>query len=223
MGPVCHVLLVASNFTDVAIDFACRSVHNTRIERLWFDFTQGIGGKWKEFFIELELHHGLDPDNPAHIWLFQYLFLPIINQDVAEWAEAWNAHKIQLRGERDQSPREMFLFGMVQNGPRGLAYLRQQQDEADIDLATYGVDWEAQEDPILMRHFTNNNPQHGIDNVAPAEDICDSPGSPLTREQQQTLQQSLSDIVDVTSRNMTIRRLIWQIGFDMCRDLAQPD
>jgi hypothetical protein len=215
--------------SDIVIGFIRRSVHNTRIERVWFDFTQGVGGKWKDFFIELECHHGLDPDNPAHIWLLQFLFLSMINQDVAEWVETWNAHKIQLRGERDQSPREMFLFGMVQDGPRGLLYLQQQEDEAVVDLATYGVDWEAQEDAVLMRHFADNNPQDGMGvNFAPhsaparmSEVVCDSPDSPLTLEQQEMLVQVIGEAVDMTSRNMTIRRVIWQIGFDLCRDLAE--
>jgi hypothetical protein len=195
---------------------------------LWFDFTQGIGQKWKDFFIDLECNHGLDPDNPAHIWLLQFLFLPAINQDVTKWAEVWNAHKIQLWGEWDRSPRDMFLFGMVEDGPRGLAHLLNEEDMDGLDLATYGIDWEAQEDPVLMRHFFDNNPEDRTGNdftpvTAPArmsEVICDSPGSPLTVEQQQMVQEVINDVVDTTSRNMTIRRLIWQIAFDLCRDLA---
>ncbi|KAG1856404.1 hypothetical protein DFJ58DRAFT_659478, partial [Suillus subalutaceus] len=35
------------------------SVHNIRIERLWVDFTQGIGSKWKSFFQDLEATSGL--------------------------------------------------------------------------------------------------------------------------------------------------------------------
>ncbi|THH10681.1 hypothetical protein EW146_g8295 [Bondarzewia mesenterica] len=56
-----------------------RSVHNTRIERLWYDITQGFGQKWKNFFLELEHHYGLDPDRPAHIWLLYHLFLATID------------------------------------------------------------------------------------------------------------------------------------------------
>lgn len=44
-----------------------RSVHNTRIERLWFDVTNGFGYKWKDFFLDLELQCGLNPTFPAHI------------------------------------------------------------------------------------------------------------------------------------------------------------
>ncbi|KAJ7094476.1 hypothetical protein B0H15DRAFT_737069, partial [Mycena belliarum] len=36
-----------------------RSVHNTRIERLWLDWTQGVGLKWYDFFMSLEHNYGL--------------------------------------------------------------------------------------------------------------------------------------------------------------------
>ena len=58
-----------------------RSVHNIRIERLWQDVTRGFGRKWKEFFQQLEVEWGLDPNNDAHIWLLHYLFLEAINED----------------------------------------------------------------------------------------------------------------------------------------------
>ncbi|KAJ7501271.1 hypothetical protein B0H11DRAFT_1713617, partial [Mycena galericulata] len=38
-----------------------KSVHNTRIERLWYYVTHGFGKKWKVFFLDLETNHGLDP------------------------------------------------------------------------------------------------------------------------------------------------------------------
>lgn len=62
-----------------------RSVHNTRIERLWYDVTHGFGEKWKKFFYLLESHHGLNPLAPAHIWLLHHLFLAAINEDAQEW------------------------------------------------------------------------------------------------------------------------------------------
>lgn len=78
--------------------FLPRSVHNTRIERLWYDVTKGFGQKWKNFFIELETHYHLQAHNTAHIWLLHYLFKASIDQDAAEWVEAWNAHTMQLKG-----------------------------------------------------------------------------------------------------------------------------
>ena len=56
-----------------------RSVHNSRIERIWYDVTEGFGGKWKDFFTDLEANEGLDVDNQAHIWLLHHLYLDDIN------------------------------------------------------------------------------------------------------------------------------------------------
>ncbi|KZT33080.1 hypothetical protein SISSUDRAFT_1027978, partial [Sistotremastrum suecicum HHB10207 ss-3] len=41
----------------------CRSVHNTRIERLWYDVTKNFGKKWKNFFKDLEVYEGLHAEN----------------------------------------------------------------------------------------------------------------------------------------------------------------
>ena len=76
-----------------------RSVHNTRIERLWYDVTNGFGQKWKNFFIELETHCHLNAHNPGHIWLLHYLFKDAINEDATGWVRAWNRHVMQLKGE----------------------------------------------------------------------------------------------------------------------------
>ena len=90
--------------------FFDRSVHNSRIERIWYDVTEGFGGKWKDLFTDLEANEGLDVDNLAHIWLLQYLFLDHVNRDALAWAEAWNIHKLQMRDGGQKSPQEMFFF-----------------------------------------------------------------------------------------------------------------
>ncbi|KAF7346893.1 hypothetical protein MVEN_01441500 [Mycena venus] len=50
---------------SIALAFDIRSVHNTRIKRLWYDVTHGFGQKWKRFFMDLEVHHGLNPLLPC--------------------------------------------------------------------------------------------------------------------------------------------------------------
>ncbi|KAH9918454.1 uncharacterized protein B0H18DRAFT_912789, partial [Fomitopsis serialis] len=44
---------------ELTITYLSRSVHNTRVERLWYDFTRGVGQKWKNFFLQLEHNAGL--------------------------------------------------------------------------------------------------------------------------------------------------------------------
>ena len=75
-----------------------RSKHNTRIERLWYDTTEGYSQKWKNFFYELETHCRLNPESTWHIWLLHFLFIGAIQEDAQEWVSMWNNHTMQIRG-----------------------------------------------------------------------------------------------------------------------------
>ncbi|KAJ7242125.1 hypothetical protein C8J57DRAFT_1084558 [Mycena rebaudengoi] len=166
------------------------SVHNTRIERLWYDITHGFGQKWKNFFVDLEVNHGLNPLIPSHIWLLHHLFLDHINSDAQEWAEAWNSHNIHIRGERERSPRDMFLFSMVQDGPRGIQHLTEPVSDEVEDPNTYGIDWDEADNSQMMDHLLGENPHEWEDNnpfsAAPgtlSHVPCDPPNCPFTPEQ----------------------------------------
>lgn len=208
-----------------------RSVHNTRIERLWYDVTNGYGRKWKSFFHDLEINHELDPSQPPHIWLLHYLFLECVNEDAQQWAEAWNAHKMEIRGCGNQSPREMFTFGMVRAGPRGIQqFLNAPEVEHVDDIDSYGVDWDTHDDPVLMTHFLNNNDTPSTVSDVPfgpantphrLSDVkCDPPGCPFTPGQVQMLNSVLSQRVDVQSRNMQTRRALWKEAFAICTTIV---
>ncbi|KAK7059575.1 hypothetical protein R3P38DRAFT_3303414 [Favolaschia claudopus] len=207
-----------------------RSVHNTRIERLWYDVTHGFGKKWKQFFLDLEANHGL---NPTHIWLLHHLFLSAINRDAQEWAEAWNSHQLTVRGQRERSPRDLFLFGMLREGPRGISsFLAAPQEEEIEDLNDYGVDWEVNNEPELVAHLLENNPHERVDgetdpfasSTTPAnlsEVLCEPPNRPFTPAQLQLLDSRLSAQVDLFSRNMNVRRLVWQAALEIARSIQQ--
>ncbi|KAF9527084.1 hypothetical protein CPB83DRAFT_769166 [Crepidotus variabilis] len=203
------------------------SIHNTQIERLWFDVTRGFGQIWKNFFIDLEIYHGLNPRNPVHIWLLHHLFLQSIRADAALWVEAWNSHTMQLpRGQTNASPREMFVFSMVENGPRGFSVDELQDDE---EAAGYGVDWEALNDNPLMAHFQEQNPAEPpppeLNDLQPftpnvphrmSEVLCEAPNCPLTDELVRELDRVLAERVDLFSTQMGVRRLVWQEAFSLC-------
>jgi hypothetical protein len=203
-----------------------RSVHNTRIERLWYDVTHSFGHKWKLFFLELELHHHLNPQIPSHIWLLHHLFLHCINEDAQEWAQSWNSHPLEIRGERNRSPHDIFLFSMIQDGPRGIQRLLTALDEDVDDLSAYGVDWEDMEDAVVMNHLLDQNPQDWDDEnpftTAPSslsEVICEPPNCPFTSAQVDYLDRQLALRVDVGSRNMNTRRLVWLRALELCHEI----
>ncbi|KAK6984522.1 hypothetical protein R3P38DRAFT_3425221 [Favolaschia claudopus] len=196
-----------------------RSVHNTRIERLWYDVTHGFGKKWKSFFLDLEANHGLNPTRPGHVWLLHHLFLSSVNRDAQDWAEAWNSHQLTVRRKRERSPRDMFLFGMLREGPRGISAFLTPEEEGIEDINEYGVDWEVSHEPELVAHLLENNPHEQMVSNDPfasastpanlSEVLCDPPNCPFTPAQLQLLDQHLAASVDLFSRNMNVRRLVW--------------
>lgn len=139
-------------------------MHNIRIERLWFDFTEGVGAKWKLFFEELEYRADLNIDLPSHIWLLHHLFLNTLNQDIMDWANTWNNHRMSIPGEGTQTPAEMCWFSMLQDGAQGFTPLQPNGFEPVEDtieaeeLAKYGVDWDAYQDQRIQEHHTATNP-----------------------------------------------------------------
>lgn len=226
MGTVDTLSLAVCRFT--CSKFNSRSVHNTRIERLWYDVTRGFGQKWKNFFTDLEYNCGLNPHIPAHIWLLHHLFLPAINVDAQDWASAWNSHKLQIRGERNRSPQDIFLFSMVQDGPRGLVLSDAPAEENvdPADLNSYGIDWDDADNPQLMEHLLLNNPQERDDqnpfHVGPTtlSDVpCEPPDCPFPADQIRRLDTLLAQRVDVTSRNMALRRIVWETALELCIEL----
>lgn len=210
----------------MSLSISCRSVHNTRIERLWFDVTSGFGRKWKLFFQELEDSCDLNADLPEHIWLLHHLFLAALNEDAQEWAEAWNAHMLHVRGEPPASPRQLFTFGMVRHGPRGLDFAN--DDLQPDEIPNYGIDWDTIADPILIRHHQETNPATQPDAVPlaytprPAQLShvpCEPPDCPLQHAQVAMLDIHLSTHFDLSSRDMLVRRAVWAAALQYYRTL----
>jgi len=96
-----------------------RSVHNTRIEHIWFDWTTQAGSWWTDFFFLLEEQGGLNIDLPNHLWLLHKLFLNALNAHIEQFMHAWNHHIISIWGEQGCSPIDMFGFDMLIRGIQG--------------------------------------------------------------------------------------------------------
>ncbi|KAJ3816859.1 hypothetical protein EV361DRAFT_795172 [Lentinula raphanica] len=88
---------------------------SSRIERTWPEVGSQFARGWRAFFLRLERLHGLQRNNPHHLWLLHLLFLPSINDDCQEFMEMWNSHPISGKGH-DKSPNDMRLMGQLRNG-----------------------------------------------------------------------------------------------------------
>ncbi|KAG2029326.1 hypothetical protein BDR03DRAFT_881114 [Suillus americanus] len=137
------------------------SVHNIRIERLWVDFTNGIGSKWTMFFQDLELNSGLGADNPHHIWLVHYLFLTTLHSKIHVWAETWNNHCMSTPDHGITSPHQLRYLSMLQHGARGFkprtCHAPEDILEADASLEEYGIDWDAIDSSQIHSHHDTSN------------------------------------------------------------------
>lgn len=214
-----------------------RSVHNIRIERLWLDFTAGIGSKWKLFFQELEYQAGLDVDLPSHIWLLHYLFLDPLNQDIMDWANSWNNHKMSIPAQRSKTPTDLCWFSMLQVGARGFSPLNANEfepiednvEEENIDK--YGVDWEVYLDTQIQEHYTATNPTdpfpqnpfvaHTPETLSTVE--VEESRCPFSEGDVAVFQENLTLLPEAVrnSRNMADRKELWNWALSICREILR--
>ncbi|TRM56368.1 hypothetical protein BD626DRAFT_414071 [Schizophyllum amplum] len=201
------------------------SIHNTRIERMWYDVTQKFGGKWARFFTELEVHYGLDVARPEHIWLLHHLFLPKINEDTLHWMELWNNHPISLTRQPFRTPEALWNASIVRSGARGLRYTPPEapaEDHANGDPAMYGIDWDAQADNQTMRHYYQYHPHTASEDDNPFDPAgtnqrynevnVEPPDCPLHPNQVAGLDEFVASRVDTSSSSMEVRRQVWVVA-----------
>ena len=219
--------------------FLYRSVHNIRIECLWVDFTAGVGAKWKNFFEELEVQSDLDPNLPSHIWLLHHLFLDKLNQDITDWANTWNNHKMHIPGVGTRSPTDLRWFSMLQDGARGFVpsesaaqHFEPLEDTVPPDeVAEYGVDWDAYHDRQIHDHHSANNSadtfaenpfiSHYPDNfnvVDVQESRC-----PFTLEELNLFTHNLSLLPESLrfSRELPSLKQLWILALEICKQIKE--
>jgi len=212
-----------------------RSVHNIRIERLWVDFTAGVGAKWKAFFEELEIQVGLDSDLPSHIWLVHYLFLGALNQDIVDWANAWNNHKMRIPGHGTCSPAELRWFSMLESGAQGFVpgqaadFDPVEDNLMDDEIAEYGIDWDGYWDNHILNHHSGNNPpdpfsqnpfvSHQPDNLNTVQ--VDESRCPFSPDELDRFVYNLSLLPEAIrlSRDMSQRKQLWILALSICRQI----
>lgn len=219
------------------VTLAYRSVHNIRVERLWVDFTAGVGAKWKAFFEDLEVHANLDPDIPSHIWLLHHLFLGPLNQDIADWANAWNNHKMQIAGQGTHSPADLRWFSMLENGARGftpaaVADFNPAEDNlTDDEIAEYGIDWDGYRDTHIHNHHSHNNPPDPFSQNPFVSHQPDTLNIVEVDESRCSFSQNELDVFTYNfsllpeairrSRDMSQRKQLWILALSICRQIKE--
>ena len=204
---------------------SCSSVHNTRSEQLWFDLVNNLSHKWQSFFQDLETHHGMNAEAGDHIWLLHCLFLEELNCELDQWAKGWNHHKMQLKGEENKSPIEMFLIGMVEHETPGMREWINQQEQAVEDLPNYGVSWEDLGDQVAWNVVQDGQNQmpFELDNRPEAlhDIICEPPGCPLSAGEMEILDATIAREYGTNKyQSMPECMLIWDRAFELSHTLV---
>ena len=71
------------------------NTHNQSIERLWRDVFDGVIGFYYELFSFMEENGILDPFNEVDIAALHFTFIPLINEKLDAWWQAWSKHRIR--------------------------------------------------------------------------------------------------------------------------------
>lgn len=115
---------------------AGRSVHNSRIERLWRDVFYSVIQTFYSLFYYLENHGLLDVDSDKDLFCLHLVYLPVINRTLDEFKQAYNNHP--LRTERNFSPLQLWHNDLERR--RQLALPVPDPSIHVEDLAVYGID-----------------------------------------------------------------------------------
>lgn len=88
-----------------------KSVHNSRIERLWRDVFRGCTILYYHLFQNMEQCDILDIDDEVDMFCLIYVFVPRINRCLQLFQEAWNNHSIS--SENGLTPHQLWIRGLT--------------------------------------------------------------------------------------------------------------
>ena len=112
-----------------------KSTHNQRIERLWRDVFSGVLSYFYDLFYFMEEQGILDQLNEVHLACLHYVFLPMINERLKNWNEAWITHRMRTT---KSSPLKMWVSGQM-NNQVGIEF-------SEDELMYYGVEGQVDRD-----------------------------------------------------------------------------
>lgn len=113
----------------------------------------------------------------------------------------WNEHKLQIKGGRKRSPREIFLTSLLQDGPRGMHSGVTGHTASEQGSST---DYSAPENPLLT----------GPPSLSRVD--VEVSGCPLNDDELWEFDGWLETHRDVGIRCMLYRKSIWIDALDFC-------
>ena len=104
------------------------STHNQQNEHLWRDVFDGVLALYYKLFTFMEDNELLDPFNQKDIAALHYIFIPLINNKLDVWQQAWSKHRIQTI---NTSPIHLWVLGQI-NSPT--------DDLTEDEVLNFGVE-----------------------------------------------------------------------------------
>ena len=101
-----------------------KSVHNQRIEKLWRDVFVDVLSHFYELFYFLEEQNLLDSFNEIHLSALHCVYLPLINEKLIIWRNAWARHRIRTA---KYSPLKLWISGQM-NNPVGIELTEEEME-----------------------------------------------------------------------------------------------
>jgi hypothetical protein len=113
---------------------------NTRIERLWRDVMTQVIEAYRRRFRQYE-ELGLRVDDAVHMFALHYMYLPLINADLAAFTAGWNSHRLST--ERNLTPHMLMLAHADKMPPPAQVEVEYGLEMAFEDALALGADVDA--------------------------------------------------------------------------------
>ncbi|KAJ7617958.1 hypothetical protein FB45DRAFT_872402 [Roridomyces roridus] len=77
-----------------------KSVHNTVIEGFWRHLKEKLGLNLKDYLLRGRAEHLFNPHDPLHEPLFYWIFSPLIQRELDDFADWWNNHRVRHQHDK---------------------------------------------------------------------------------------------------------------------------